>query len=130
IEGNLFDSETPIYEAFNKFNYLLKIDTDLFTFDIQEIRTYEEHVYELNNNMTRDLEETCSDIDGFCNGGELPEMVRVGCMTYLQDHQWNYGANNAGDAQDSQEHKKEHEGNEHTLSSKPTHQSAMLEDSR
>ncbi|GJW38902.1 hypothetical protein Tco_0064747 [Tanacetum coccineum] len=33
----------------------------------------------------------------------------------------NYGENNVGDTQDSQEHKKEHEGNEHTLSFKPTH---------
>ncbi|GJW06586.1 hypothetical protein Tco_1569009 [Tanacetum coccineum] len=32
---------------------------------------------------------TCSsDIDGFCNGGELPEMVRVETMTYFQDHKW------------------------------------------
>ncbi|GJR43009.1 hypothetical protein Tco_1311112 [Tanacetum coccineum] len=32
---------------------------------------------------------TCSsDIDGFCNGGELPGMVRVRCMTYFQDHKW------------------------------------------
>ncbi|GKE71362.1 hypothetical protein Tco_1529434 [Tanacetum coccineum] len=30
---------------------------------------------------------TCSsDIDGFCNGGELPGMVRVESMTYFQDH--------------------------------------------
>nr|GEU78514.1 hypothetical protein [Tanacetum cinerariifolium] len=27
-------------------------------------------------------------IDGFCNGGELPEMVRVGSMTYFKDHKW------------------------------------------
>ncbi|GKE15496.1 hypothetical protein Tco_1423073 [Tanacetum coccineum] len=116
IKGNLFDFETPLCKTFDKFNYLLKIDTDLFTFDIQEIRTYEEHKYEFNNNMTRDLEEpwldngvpyqlcdhicepyrfkngkvkwpTCSvDIDGFCNDGELPGMVRVRCMTYFQDH--------------------------------------------
>ncbi|GKB78585.1 hypothetical protein Tco_0945480 [Tanacetum coccineum] len=34
---------------------------------------------------------TCSsDIDGFCNGGELPEMVRVETMTYFQDHKWYY----------------------------------------
>nr|GEV53835.1 putative ribonuclease H-like domain-containing protein [Tanacetum cinerariifolium] len=33
----------------------------------------------------------------------------------------NYGENNAGDTQDSQEHKKEHEGNKHVESSKPTH---------
>ncbi|GJV17294.1 hypothetical protein Tco_1362617 [Tanacetum coccineum] len=90
IEGNLFNFETPL--------------------------TYEE--YELNNPVTRDLEEpwldnrvpyqlcdyicepyrfkngvtkwpTCSsNINGFCNGGELPGMVRVGSMTYFQDHKW------------------------------------------
>ncbi|GJU94045.1 hypothetical protein Tco_1318801, partial [Tanacetum coccineum] len=116
IKDNLFDFETPLCKAFNEFNYLLKIDTDLFTFNIQEIKTYEE--YELNNNMRWELEEpwsdngvsyqlddhicepycfkngktkwpTCSsDIDGFCNGRELPRMVRVGCMTYFQEHKW------------------------------------------
>nr|GEV99076.1 hypothetical protein [Tanacetum cinerariifolium] len=59
IKDNLFDFETPLCKAFNKFNYLLKIDTDLFTFDIQEIKNYKE--YELNNNMTGDLEEPWSD---------------------------------------------------------------------
>ncbi|GJS24914.1 hypothetical protein Tco_0453546 [Tanacetum coccineum] len=29
-----------------------------------------------------------SDIDGFCNGGELPGMVQVRNMTYFQDHKW------------------------------------------
>ncbi|GJX51581.1 hypothetical protein Tco_0278426, partial [Tanacetum coccineum] len=108
--------ETPLCKAFNEFNYLLKIDTDMFTFDIQGIRTYKE--YELNNTVKMDLEEpwldngvpyqlcdhicepyhfknemtkwpTCSsDIDGFCNNGELPGMVRVGSMIYFQDHKW------------------------------------------
>ncbi|GJY35514.1 hypothetical protein Tco_0420892 [Tanacetum coccineum] len=102
IEGNLFDFETPLCEAFNNFNYLLKIDKDSFTFDIQGTGTYEE--CELNNHVTRDLEEqwldnevpyqllkwpTCSsDIDGFCNGGELPGMVWIGSMTYFQHHKW------------------------------------------
>ncbi|GKC25079.1 hypothetical protein Tco_1027229, partial [Tanacetum coccineum] len=86
IEGNLFDFKTPLCKAFSDFNYLLKIDKDLFTFDIQGIGTYEED--ELNNPLTRDLEESCSDIDGFCNGGELPGMVQVGNMTYFQDHKW------------------------------------------
>ncbi|GJS30711.1 hypothetical protein Tco_0491331 [Tanacetum coccineum] len=114
--GCLFHYETPLCKALKDFNYLLKIDTDLFTFDIQGIRTYEE--YELNDTVTRDLEEplldngvpyqlcdhicepyrfkngmtkwtTCSlDIDGFCNGGELPGMVWVRSMTYFQDHKW------------------------------------------
>ncbi|GJU30581.1 hypothetical protein Tco_1174170 [Tanacetum coccineum] len=116
IKGNLFDYKTPLCKAFNDFNYLLKIDRDLFTFDIQGIRTYKE--YELNNHVTRDLGEpwldnrvpyqlcdhiyepyrfkngitkclTCSsDINGFCNCGELPGMVWVGNMTYFQDHKW------------------------------------------
>ncbi|GJY67670.1 hypothetical protein Tco_0470652 [Tanacetum coccineum] len=59
IEGNLFNFKTSLCKAFNEFNYLLKIDTNLFTFDIPEIKTYEE--YELNNNMTGDLEEPWSD---------------------------------------------------------------------
>ncbi|GKB79254.1 hypothetical protein Tco_0946149 [Tanacetum coccineum] len=93
-------------------------DEDGVDVDVHVYRTYEEHGYELNNNMTKDLEEpwleygvpyqlcdhicepyrykngkvkwpTCNaDIDRFCNGGELPGMVRVGCMTYLQNHQW------------------------------------------
>nr|GFB60062.1 hypothetical protein [Tanacetum cinerariifolium] len=29
-----------------------------------------------------------ADIDGFCNGGELPRMVHVGSMTSFQDHKW------------------------------------------
>ncbi|GJS17109.1 hypothetical protein Tco_0411581 [Tanacetum coccineum] len=118
IKDNLFDFETPLCKAFNEFNYLLKINTDLFIFDIQGIKTYEE--YELNNNMIGDLEEpwsdngvpyqlcdhicepyrfkngktkwpTCrSDIDGFYNGEELLGMVRVGCMTYFQDHKCSF----------------------------------------
>ncbi|GJS36898.1 hypothetical protein Tco_0535280 [Tanacetum coccineum] len=86
IEGNLFDYKTPLCKAFNDFNYLLKINTDLFTLDIQGIKTYEE--YELNNNMMGDLEEPWSDNGVPYQLGELPGMVRVGCMTYFQDHKW------------------------------------------
>nr|GEY38336.1 hypothetical protein [Tanacetum cinerariifolium] len=86
IEGNLFDYETPFCKAFNDFNYLLKIDKDFFTFNILGIKSYVE--YELNNPVTRDLEELCLDIDGFCIDGELPEMVQVGSMTYFQDYKW------------------------------------------
>nr|GEV30592.1 hypothetical protein [Tanacetum cinerariifolium] len=59
IKGNLFDYETPLCKAFNDFKYLLIIDTDLFTFNIQGIKTYEE--YELNNTVTRELQEPWSD---------------------------------------------------------------------
>ncbi|GJV89720.1 hypothetical protein Tco_1533658 [Tanacetum coccineum] len=59
IEDNLFDYKTPLCKAFNDFNYLLKIDTNLFTFDTQGIRTYEE--YELNDTVITDLEEPLLD---------------------------------------------------------------------
>ncbi|GJX44779.1 hypothetical protein Tco_0261455 [Tanacetum coccineum] len=46
IEGNLFDFETPLCEAYNEFSCLLKIDTDLFTYDIQTFKTYDEYKQE------------------------------------------------------------------------------------
>ncbi|GJW56858.1 hypothetical protein Tco_0103589 [Tanacetum coccineum] len=73
LKGNLFDFETPLCKAFNEFNYLLKIDMDLFTFDIQDLKTYDEYEHELNNDMAWGLDE-----------------------------QWNYEANNAGNIQDDQ----------------------------
>ncbi|GJT92848.1 hypothetical protein Tco_1081693 [Tanacetum coccineum] len=69
IEGNLFDFETPLCEAFNEFNCLLKIDIDLFTYDIQDLNTYNEYEQGLNND-------------------EAKGMVRVGSMTYFQEHEW------------------------------------------
>ncbi|GJT62735.1 ribonuclease H-like domain-containing protein [Tanacetum coccineum] len=121
IEDNLFNFDTPLCIAFKEFNYLLKIDPDLFTYDIQGIKTYNEYEQELNNDKTQGLDEKwsenkvpyqlcdhicepyrfkngitkwptyTSDTDGYCNGRELPGMVRVGGMTYFQDHKCNYG---------------------------------------
>ncbi|GJY46131.1 hypothetical protein Tco_0435194 [Tanacetum coccineum] len=118
IEGNLFDFETPLCEAYHEFNCLLRTDTDLFTYDIQNFKTYDEYKRELNDDKAKGTKKpwsenrvpyqlcdhickpyhfknggtkwpTCtSDIDGLCNGGELPGMVRVGSMTYFQDHRW------------------------------------------
>ncbi|GJU96089.1 hypothetical protein Tco_1320845 [Tanacetum coccineum] len=118
IKTDIFDFETPICKAFKKSNYLLKIDTDLFTHEIPGVKTYEEYkeerAHELNNDQEEPWSEngvpyelvdhicesfrfknektkwpTCSwNNDGFYNGGELPGMVRVGQMTYFQDYEW------------------------------------------
>ncbi|GJZ44867.1 hypothetical protein Tco_0592463, partial [Tanacetum coccineum] len=118
IEDDLFLFNTPLCIAFEEFNYLLKIDPELFTYDIQGFKTYDEYEQELNNDKRKNLEEpwsengipyrlcdhickpyhfknkktkwptSSSDIDGLCNGGELLKMVRVGTMTYFQDHKW------------------------------------------
>nr|GEV44509.1 hypothetical protein [Tanacetum cinerariifolium] len=49
IKTDIFDFETPLCTIFNKFNYLLKIDTDLFAHDIQGAKTSEEYENKLNN---------------------------------------------------------------------------------
>ncbi|GJY59924.1 hypothetical protein Tco_0459816 [Tanacetum coccineum] len=53
IEKNMFDYETPLCEKFKEFNYLLKIDPDLLTKDIEGFKTYEEFkddwIYEIIN---------------------------------------------------------------------------------
>ncbi|GJY09842.1 hypothetical protein Tco_0378027 [Tanacetum coccineum] len=99
IETNLFDYETPLY---TEFNYLLKVDTELFTHDIQRTETYEDYENKSNNKVDEPWSEdgvpyemcdhsyepfrfknmkakwpTCSSNDnGFYNEGELPRMVR------------------------------------------------------
>ncbi|GJV01488.1 hypothetical protein Tco_1335057 [Tanacetum coccineum] len=57
IKGNLFDFETPLCEAYNEFSCLLKIDTDLFTYDIQNFKTYDEYKQELNDDKAKDTRE-------------------------------------------------------------------------
>ncbi|GKD23500.1 hypothetical protein Tco_1225203, partial [Tanacetum coccineum] len=39
IETNLFDFETPLCRAFKEFNYLLRIDPDVLTKDIDGFKT-------------------------------------------------------------------------------------------
>nr|GEU84410.1 hypothetical protein [Tanacetum cinerariifolium] len=102
IQGNLSDFDTPLCKAFNEFNYLLKIDTDLFTFDMQGIKTYEE--YWLNNNMTGDFEEPWSDNEGpYANA--KTEKAYDPYLDINRIFGRNYGANNAGNTQGN---KKEH----------------------
>nr|GEW36643.1 hypothetical protein [Tanacetum cinerariifolium] len=49
IKTGIFDFKTPLCTTFNEFNYLLKIDTRLFTHDIQEAKTYKKYRNKLNN---------------------------------------------------------------------------------
>ncbi|GJW41494.1 hypothetical protein Tco_0067339 [Tanacetum coccineum] len=55
IDTNLFDFETPICKAFNEFNYLLQIDPDLLTKDIEGFKTYKDYkndwIYEWNKDV-------------------------------------------------------------------------------
>ncbi|GJU55214.1 hypothetical protein Tco_1228928 [Tanacetum coccineum] len=55
IETNIFDFETPICKTFNEFNYLLKINTDLFTRDILRFKTYDELKNEWMNEWNKGI---------------------------------------------------------------------------
>ncbi|GJT66258.1 hypothetical protein Tco_1017738 [Tanacetum coccineum] len=54
-DTNIFNYETPFCSAFNKFNYLLKVDPDLLTKDIMGFKTYEDYkddrIYEWNKDV-------------------------------------------------------------------------------
>nr|GEU98912.1 hypothetical protein [Tanacetum cinerariifolium] len=106
----------PCLKHLTTLTISIKVDMELFTFEIPGIKAYKE--YESNSHTTGDPEEpwsengvpyqlcdhiceayrfengkskwpTCSsNINGFCNGGELPGKVRFGCMTYFQDRKW------------------------------------------
>ncbi|GJV96572.1 hypothetical protein Tco_1548149 [Tanacetum coccineum] len=71
IEGNLFYFETPLCEAFHEFNWLLKIDTDLFTYDIQNFKTYDEYKRELNNDKAKGTEKPWLENEGDTTPGEI-----------------------------------------------------------
>ncbi|GJR00776.1 hypothetical protein Tco_0523760 [Tanacetum coccineum] len=43
IDTNLFNFETPMCKAFKEFNYLLQIDPDLLTKDIEGFKTYDDY---------------------------------------------------------------------------------------
>nr|GEU48966.1 hypothetical protein [Tanacetum cinerariifolium] len=55
IKTVIFKFETPICKAFNEFNYLLKIDTDLLTSDILGLKTYEEFKDEWMNEWSNGI---------------------------------------------------------------------------
>ncbi|GJX77389.1 hypothetical protein Tco_0324200 [Tanacetum coccineum] len=124
IDTNLFNFETPICMAFKEFNYLLQIDPDLLTKDIEGFKTYEDYkndwIYECNKDIpwvdekpwtntgvwtkpTLD-KHTCKPFnykngcsewppyswkdDGYCNGGNLPEIYIIENQLHYQDYEW------------------------------------------
>ncbi|GJV52582.1 putative reverse transcriptase domain-containing protein [Tanacetum coccineum] len=87
IETNVFYYETPLCLAFNEFNYLLKVDPDLFTKDIMGFKTNEDYkddwIYEWNENVPWVQRE-----DDYCNGGILPGAYHIGNSLHYQDLEW------------------------------------------
>ncbi|GJZ89110.1 reverse transcriptase domain-containing protein [Tanacetum coccineum] len=65
IDTNVFDFEAPTYRAFKEFNYLLQIDPDVLTKNIDGFKTYEEYkddwIYEWNKDIPRVHEKPWTD---------------------------------------------------------------------
>ncbi|GKA23449.1 hypothetical protein Tco_0709411 [Tanacetum coccineum] len=93
IETNVFEYETPLCLAFNEFNYLLKVDSDLLTKDIMGFKTYDDYkddwIYEWNKDIPWVDEKPWTEAgDGYCNGGNLPDAYHIGNSLHYQDLEW------------------------------------------
>ncbi|GJW23613.1 hypothetical protein Tco_0034235 [Tanacetum coccineum] len=102
IKINLFNYESPLCEEFKEFNYTLKIDSDLFTKDIEGFKTYEDYkdgwIYEWNKDVpwvhekpwmeNGTLEEPKPKDDGYCNGGNLLGAYIIRNSLHYQDYEW------------------------------------------
>ncbi|GJU39915.1 hypothetical protein Tco_1192872 [Tanacetum coccineum] len=55
IDTNLFDFETPMCKAFKEFNYLLQIDLDLLTNNIEGFNTYEDYKNDWIHEWNKDV---------------------------------------------------------------------------
>ncbi|GKF04806.1 hypothetical protein Tco_0035474, partial [Tanacetum coccineum] len=68
-ETNLFDYKTQLCTEFKEFNYLLKVDLELFTHDIERTKTYEDYENELNDELEEPWSEDgvpCEICDHIC----------------------------------------------------------------
>ncbi|GJW72770.1 hypothetical protein Tco_0132140 [Tanacetum coccineum] len=90
IETNLFDYETPRCEKFKEFNYLLKIDLDLLTKDIEGFNTYVEYkddwIYERNKDVPWVHEKPWTDTRVWTE--PTPVKHYLGNMLRYQDLEW------------------------------------------
>ncbi|GJS57765.1 hypothetical protein Tco_0652549 [Tanacetum coccineum] len=93
IDTNIFNFETPMCKTFKEFNYLLQIDPDLLTKDIEGFKTYEEYkddwIYEWNKDIP------WVDKKPWTNVGVWTEATPVKHYSYIvgnslhyQDYEW------------------------------------------
>ncbi|GKE66134.1 hypothetical protein Tco_1520295 [Tanacetum coccineum] len=88
IDLDLFTYDTPLGTIFDEFRRLSRMEDDLMSWE--SLRIFISHSFQFK---IGDIEwPTCnSNEDGYCNGGNLPGIIRVGNMTYLQNYEWYEG---------------------------------------
>ncbi|GJZ49252.1 hypothetical protein Tco_0603442 [Tanacetum coccineum] len=87
IETNVFRYETPLCLAFNEFNYLIKVDSNLLTEDIMRFKTYKDYkdnwIYEWNKDIPWVDEKPWTE-----SGRKFPGAYHIGNSLYYQDLEW------------------------------------------
>ncbi|GJR24978.1 retrovirus-related pol polyprotein from transposon TNT 1-94 [Tanacetum coccineum] len=87
IDTNIFDYETPLCLAFNKFNYLIIVDPYLLTKDIIGFKTYEDYkvdwIYGWNENVPWVYDKPWLD-----NGIWKEPTPVIGNSLHYQDLEW------------------------------------------
>ncbi|GKB22715.1 hypothetical protein Tco_0862116 [Tanacetum coccineum] len=90
IDTNIFDFETPMCKTFKEFNYLLQIDPDLLTKDIEGFKTYEEYkddwIYEWNKDIPWVNEKPWTDAGVWTE--PTPVKHYFGKSLHYQDYEW------------------------------------------
>nr|GEW90965.1 hypothetical protein [Tanacetum cinerariifolium] len=95
IETNIFNYVTPLCLAFNEFNYLLKVDSDLLTKDIIGFKTYEDYKNDWIYDGTR-MYHACVTSRGLImeygrsqhHGGNLSGAYHIGNSLHYQNLEW------------------------------------------
>ncbi|GJW58745.1 hypothetical protein Tco_0105476 [Tanacetum coccineum] len=93
IETNVFDFESPLCRAFKEFNYLLQINLDVLTNNIDRFKTYKDYkddwIYECNKDVPWVHERPWTD-DGARKEPALVEHYSyiVGNTLRYQDFEW------------------------------------------
>ncbi|GJR87007.1 reverse transcriptase domain-containing protein, partial [Tanacetum coccineum] len=92
IETDVFDYETPLYLAFNEFNYLFKVDLDLLTKDIMGFKTYEDYkndwIYEWKENVPWNGQPVVGERMVIVMEEILPRAYHIGNSLHYQDLEW------------------------------------------
>ncbi|GJS66181.1 hypothetical protein Tco_0680745 [Tanacetum coccineum] len=96
IETNVFNFKTPLCRAFKEFNYLLQIDPDVLTKDIDGFKTYKEYkdgwIYEWNKDvpwcMKRPWRRMEYEGTTQLNHWNLPGAYIIGNTLRYQDLEW------------------------------------------
>ncbi|GKC21318.1 hypothetical protein Tco_1023468 [Tanacetum coccineum] len=96
-EDEFSDLEEENLSEGDEIDEIFRIEIDIFDFEtplcIPGFKTYEEYkdewIYQWNNGIPWVSKKPLD--EGFCNGGDLPGIIRIGNTIHFQDYEWYEG---------------------------------------